>query len=145
MKRFGVFILLLAFLAGCTNFNRGVEEFSGTNEDNDNISNVSNRLDREDTQEWTMDSQNPNFLPLDRRDNVSDQSDINKARQVIEETGTYRAGQVWINGDDMWVTAYKKGMMTESEKVDASSKLRKQLLKALPRYHIEVKVQEDRT
>jgi hypothetical protein len=36
-------------------------------------------------------------------------------------------------------------MMTNQEKSDAEAQLHKMLLKALPRYHIEVNVQEDRT
>lgn len=146
MKKLVVFIMSLSILAGCTNFNRGVEKLYGPNEDQTGFRNVSTRDDDQEyqTRGWTMDEQNPNFLNTDGRRNVNNQADIDQAREVIEGTGAYRSGPVWINGDDMWVTAYKKGMMTDSERVKASTDLQKKLVKALPRYHIEVKIQEDR-
>ncbi|KAB2333176.1 hypothetical protein F7731_16745 [Cytobacillus depressus] len=145
MKKLFVFILILGLTAGCANFNRGVENFTGTNGNDTGLRNISTDERDYNTRDWTMDSQNPNFLNLDGRNKVNNQADIDHARQVIDATGEYRSGPVWINGDDMWVTAYKKEMMTDRQRATASSKLRKKLIEALPRYHIEVKIQEDRT
>lgn len=145
MKKLSVCLFLLAFLAGC-NQNQNADNLYGENEHRDGTSFVSNRLDRQkyNTREWTMDEQNPNFLNFDGN-KVNNQSDIDKARQIIDETGNYELDSVWINGDDMWVTAYKKGVLSDGERVEAAASLRKKLLKALPRYHIVVKIQEDRT
>ncbi len=146
MKRWFVIIMLLVLSAGCTNFNRGVEKLYGPNEDQDGFRNVSTRNDDQDynTRAWTMDEQNPNFPNTTGTNRVNQQSEIDQARQVIDALDGYRSGPVWINGDDMWVTAYKKGMLSDSQRTKEASMLRKKLEHALPRYHIEIKVQEDR-
>jgi hypothetical protein len=45
----------------------------------------------------------------------------------------------------MWVTVYKKGMMTNEQRIDAEAIVHALLIKALPRYKIEVRVLQDRT
>lgn len=147
MKRFLAMVMVLGLTAGCTNFNRGVENFTGTNGEGDGLKNVSTRdaADQEyETRAWTMDEQNPNFPDTTGNSRVNQQAEINQARQVIDGMDGYRSGPVWINGDDMWVTAYKKGMLSDKERANAASKLRNKLENALPRYHIEIKIQEDR-
>jgi hypothetical protein len=96
-------------------------------------------------------NQNPNFLDLHGTRNGAASSgsgntgvDVNKAKQVIGKTNEFRTDSVWINGDRMWVNVYKKGMLTDQAKIDAEARLHKKLTKALPRYNIEVRVQEDR-
>jgi hypothetical protein len=44
----------------------------------------------------------------------------------------------------MSVNVYKKGQPTIQEKLDAQARLHRKLVEALPRYNIEVSVQEDR-
>ncbi|MBU8881032.1 hypothetical protein BGM26_19100 [Bacillus sp. FJAT-29790] len=140
MKKLSIFILLLAFIAGCN------QNQSGKNETRDGTTFISNRLDRQEynTRDWTMDSQNPNFLNFNGNQ-VNNSTDIDKAKQVIDATSEYQSGPIWINGRDMWVTAYKREMMSDRERIEAEARLHKKLIKALPRYHIDVKVQEDRT
>lgn len=91
-------------------------------------------------------NQNPNFLNLNKSgDGANQETDINKARQVINDSKEFRPGSVRINGDDMWVTVYKNGILNDNEKIDAEARIHRDLIRALPRYHIEVKVQEDRS
>jgi hypothetical protein len=146
MKKLGVFLLMLAFMAGCAQ-NQGNENLY-SQETRDGTSFINNDLDRtedNDTLDRTFSGdQNPNFINFDGK-RLDNQDDINHARKVIAANEGYRPGAVWVNGEDMWVTAYRKGMMTNQEKSDAEAQLHKMLLKALPRYHIEVNVQEDRT
>jgi hypothetical protein len=96
-------------------------------------------------------NQNPNFLNLNgTRNGVSSggasnfANDDEKARQVIASTKEFRTDSVIINGNRMWVTVYKKGILTDREKVKAEARLHRKLIHALPRYNIEVRVQEDR-
>jgi len=147
MKNVIFTIFILVFLAACGQ-NQGSENLYGENEIRDGTTLISNRLDQQEynTREWTMDAQNPNFPNTDRnRARVNNQTDIDKARQIIEETNEFRSGPIWINGDDMWVTAYKRGIIADRQRVKDASNLREKLIKALPQYHIQIKIQEDRT
>lgn len=67
-----------------------------------------------------------------------------KVRYVIEHETNYEPGPIMINGQDMWVRVYHNGMMSQEERVQEEAVVHKLLIKALPRYHIEVKMQEDR-
>ncbi len=95
-------------------------------------------------------NQNPNFLDLEGTGSGGEAgsnnqgNDINKAKQVIADTDEFVTDSVSINGDRMWVSVYKKGMLKNQDKIKAEAKLHKKLVRALPRYNIEVRVQEDR-
>jgi hypothetical protein len=94
-------------------------------------------------------NQNPNFLNLSGTGSGSESGsnmglDVDKARQVIRDTKEFKPGSIWINGDRMWVTAYKKGILTERGKIADEARIHRKLVEALPSYNIEVKVQEDR-
>jgi len=95
-------------------------------------------------------NQNPNFLDLGRTGSGGEAgannhgNDINQAKQVIASTDEFKTDSVWINGDRMWVSVYKKGMFSDKTRTDAEARLHKKLIQALPRYNIEVRVQEDR-
>ncbi|MCM3567182.1 hypothetical protein [Neobacillus mesonae] len=95
-------------------------------------------------------NQNPNFLDLDRTGSggeagaSNEGNDIKKAKDVVAATNEFVTDSVWINGDRMWVSVYKKGMLSDREKIAAESRLHKKLVTALPRYNIEVRVKEDR-
>ncbi|WML46257.1 hypothetical protein [Neobacillus sp. PS3-40] len=94
-------------------------------------------------------NQNPNFLNLSGAGSGSESGsnmglDVDKARQVIRDTKEFKPGSIWINGDRMWVTAYKKGILTERGKIADEARIHRKLVEALPSYNIEVKVQEDR-
>lgn len=103
-----------------------------------------------DVVEDDVTDRNPNFLNLNRSfdrgeyDGLNNGSDVDKATKVINGTKEFAADSVWINGDRMWVSAYKKGMLSDRERIDAEARLHRKLTQALPRYNIEVRVKEDR-
>ena len=155
MKKWLLFsFLTLLFVSGC----------EGTNDTNNTatydlrkdksapqyMSNRSVGRDQNHLVEQDITNQNPNFLDLNRTGNGTEQGgnntgiDVDKARQVVSRTKEFRPGSVWINGDRMWVTVYKKGMLTDKERLDAEARIHEKLITALPRYEIEVRVREDR-
>ena len=98
-----------------------------------------------------MDNQNPNFLSLRGTRNGTASSgatnlgvDSNKARQVIDDTKQFGTDSVVINGDRMRVTVFTKGNLTAREKRAATVQLHRKLVKALPRYTIDVSVRDNR-
>jgi hypothetical protein len=86
-------------------------------------------------------NQNPNFIDLSETQ-PNKGTDVNKTREVIEEYTDYEAGQVWVNGEQMWVTAYTHDEMSQDRRTEEEAELRKRLTKAMPRYKINVKIQE---
>lgn len=101
-------------------------------------------IDNDPRMDRTMSDQNPNFVNFSgNRNDIG--KDVEMARQVVKQTKEFEPGPIWVNGEDMWVTVYKKGMLSERDQMDAQSRIHKMLLKALPRYDIEVRVREDRT
>lgn len=146
MKKLSLlFILLLTITTGC---NSDVAGGYDRDEDRDGTKLMSNRWNNDngttDMPGQTMSDQNPNLLNTDGG-KINNGDDISKARQVVNQTNEFRAGSVWINGNHMWVTVYKKGMMADKEKINAESNVHQKLTQALPRYDIEVRVLEDRS
>lgn len=90
----------------------------------------------------TMSDQNPNLVNVGSEKNH--RNDIEHARRTILATKEFTPDSIWINGDDLWVTAVTKGPLTGRERLDAQARLHKILVKALPTYHVEVKIEEDR-
>lgn len=88
----------------------------------------------------TMSDQNPNLVNTGSERNYA--NEIEQARQVINDTNEFTPDAIMINGRDMWVTANTDKKLSAKEKTDAQSRLHKLLTKALPRYDIEVKVNE---
>jgi len=147
MARF-MFVIcsVMLFLIGCQN-----DENASTYKNNEDrngqrfVSNRDNRAsDREGEDGYYILDQNPNFINTGERHNNYGQ-DIDKAKSMINDMKGYRSGPVWINGDNMWVTAYKKGMLSNNERRKEEAKLHRQLTGALPRYDIEVRIREDRS
>lgn len=100
-----------------------------------------------------MNNLNPNFLNLQGTRNgelagnsQSHGKDIDKAKQVINNTGEFRVESVWISsgGDRMRVTAFKKGKLSRADKNAAEARLHRKLIHALPRYMIDVTVLQDK-
>jgi len=146
MKKIFVFLLLIiGVLVGC-NQNENAEGDYDKNHDKNGRAFVKNRtfgFDDEYTMDRQMSEQNPNFPDFDRN-RVNYESYVDKARTVVENTDEFEPGQVWINGSRIWVTAYKKGQLSNKEKIDAEARLHKLLTKAIPAYDVEVTVREDR-
>ncbi|KLT16643.1 hypothetical protein AA980_16540 [Neobacillus vireti] len=145
-------VIMLFMLSGCQNNNRGANEEAYDLRTDRNAPNyMSNRgKDQQHLVEDDITNQNPNFLDLERTGSGGEAgagnqgNDIDKAKQVIAGTNEFVADSVWINGDRMWVSVNKKGMLSDEKKVDAEARLHRKLIQAIPRYHIEVRVKEDR-
>ncbi|QVY61391.1 hypothetical protein [Cytobacillus gottheilii] len=152
MRLFFIMLSAAFFMAGCAqngtqNEVQNTRSLYGQNETSNGTTFLSNSNSERDeqiqrTREHTMDEQNPNFLNLDG--NAVDQSDdINHAKETVRIAG-FETDQVWINGEKLWVTAFHNDRMNQEEKIDAEAILHKALVKALPRYDIEVRVNEER-
>lgn len=145
MKKWLFVLMTVMVLSACNNNPKGL---SDNQEDRAGRSFVANNKDngQDNTQSrgWQRSDQNPNFLNTDGG-RVDYDGYIDKAKQTVNATEEFKAGSIWINGNRMWVTAYKKGQMSRQERVDAEARLHKELVKAVPRYKIEVQVKEDRT
>ncbi|PLR73431.1 hypothetical protein CYJ37_07760 [Bacillus sp. UMB0728] len=142
-------VLLAALLGGCAQDDNvaGIheqnEDQNGTNLITDGGGQVKRGLDQvsDEDRDRTMSDQNPNFLNIDGG-RVNDQSDVDKARQVVNQYTEYEPDEVWINGGRMWVTAHTDKSLSAEEKRKAQAELHKTLTKALPRYNIEVRLSE---
>jgi hypothetical protein len=124
---------------------------SNRGNDRNTPTNMSNRgKNKQHMVEDDITNQNPNFLDLKRTGSggeagaTNQGNDIQKAKQIIADSDEFAADSFWINGDRLWVSVYKKGMLTEQEKIKAEARLHRKLIQALPRYKIEVRVKEDR-
>lgn len=144
LKKFLFLLMVMVLVSGC-----GVQNDSSyvRNEDQHGRQFVDNDLDREEIDERQLETvrnntnQNPNFLDLSDSQPTNG-TDINKAREVVEYYTDYEADEVWINGKQMWVTAHTRKEMTPAERDREEAKLHKRLVKAIPRYKIEVQIKE---
>lgn len=142
----------LFILSGCQNNRDTVnDQTSDLRTDRKTPNYMSNRgKSQQHLVEDDITNQNPNFLDLERTGSGGEAgagnqgNDINKAKQVIADTNEFVTDSVWINGDRMWVSVYKKGMLSNRERINAEARLHRKLIQALPRYNMEVRVQEDR-
>ena len=154
MKKFIFPTLCLAMLllGGCQS-NKNANQASYDLRKDRNVQNMSNRMDNGDRRliGYDVTDQNPNFLNLQGTRNGSASGgsgnmgvDTDKAKQVIASTKEFTTDSIWVNGDRMWVKVYKKGPLTHNQRIADEARLHKKLTHALPRYNIEVRVQESR-
>ncbi|PLS03913.1 hypothetical protein [Neobacillus cucumis] len=155
-------IMFLLLVGGCQGQNdRGANnlrndtsnqnQMSIRGNDGDGVNSMSDRgKNKQHKVEDDITNQNPNFLDLKHTGSGGEAgannhgNDINKAKQVIAGTKGFNTDSIWINGDRMRVTVYKQGTLTDQERNDAEARLHRDLVRALPRYNIDVKVKEDR-
>ncbi|MGJ7920725.1 hypothetical protein [Neobacillus sp. LXY-4] len=144
MKKLNLLILfLLLITTGCaSNEQYSAKKMENRNDQRINTLQQGNQVN--EIRGRTMSDQNPNLVNINGR-SYDRGDDVDHARSVINRMEGFRPGAIWINGSGMWVTAYKKGMMTNDEKIDAEASLHERLTRALPRYRIEVRVLEDRS
>ncbi|WP_456273040.1 hypothetical protein [Bacillus sp. AK031] len=142
MKKFSIVLLLSILLTACgtQNDNMYVQD-----EDQDGRTFVNNDLNDVDTNQnvdTPMETnQNPNFIDLSETQ-PNKGTDVNKAREVIEVYTDYEADEVWINGEQMWVTAHTDEQLSQDKREKEEADLRKRLTRAIPRYKINVKITE---
>ncbi|WP_174734768.1 hypothetical protein [Mesobacillus harenae] len=137
-----VLSLMLALLSGCAG-----NTDNAYNDEDRNGTQLFNAEDarrdaNQETRDWQMSDQNPNFINMSggRHDRSLD---VDKARQTVSQIEGYEPGQVWITGNVLQVTVFKEGHFHERDRARSQRELERLLTKALPRYHIEVTVQED--
>lgn len=72
-------------------------------------------------------------------------SEIEKARQVIEENTEYEAGAVWLKGESLSVTIQENGKIHSGEQRKKEKvRIKRMLTKALPRYNIQVNMENNK-
>lgn len=149
MKKSYLFLFILVVLAGCSSgfqgnekvdVNKNAAEFMNYGHEDKNQKQNQNV---ENVNKDEITEQNPNFLNLntDNETHVNNQGiELNKARDIVENH-KFAAGPIWINGQDMFVTAYSNDNLTSKQRQAARTQLRKELVRALPTYHIKVKIE----
>lgn len=131
MKKVIIIILLIFVLSGC-----GANEDFGFRLDGDNVSEVNYRSGNKT-------DPNSYFMKLNMpKTNKNDQSSVvDKAREVIYQGNLFKAGPIQMIGEMMYITVYPEDHLTNGQKRGARLELRKDLERALPSYHINVKVE----
>ncbi|PLS18354.1 hypothetical protein CVD28_06700 [Bacillus sp. M6-12] len=150
MKRMLFFILLAALftLGACNTKN---ESINTKIHDKDGVRTISNDNARNGNDADLQDpagelplEENPNMLNMSGDNNPTLEDSATKAKDVINRQTGYEAGAVWINGGDMTVTVHKKGAFEgNQERKREQDRLHRLLIKALPRYNIEVNLEEN--
>src|SRR5690606_2335435 len=69
------------------------------------------------------------------------EDDSSKARNVVENAN-FESGTVWVNGDEMRVTAYTDKKLSKKERKKQEQHLHNKLTNSLPRYDIKVKIKK---
>lgn len=136
---------VVLFTAGC-----GVNQESGFGTDEDQngtrfVNNHKNGLKQSDRNVQDMSNGNPNFPNLSSQPGATSSSMgqyVDKARQVVTDESSFEPDEVWINGDQMWVTAHTRKRMGHSELDKNEAMLKEELERALPRFHMNVKITE---
>ncbi|MGM0843500.1 MAG: hypothetical protein ACQEUT_00885 [Bacillota bacterium] len=106
------------------------------------VNNKLNDVDTNQNVDQPMETnQNPSFIDLAETQPTKG-TDIDKAREVIEVYTDYEPGQVWINGQQMWVTAYTHDEMAQDQRNEEEADLNKRLTRAFPRYQVNVQIRE---
>lgn len=140
VKKLALIFFLSMALAGC-----GQDNADSTYKDNQDRAGedlITNREQGDFTNQpggdMTMGDQNPNLLNTDNHNRHNFSQDVQKAKEVITARGL-EPGQIWINGSVMSVTA--KTRLSGKKRNSEEKELREQLVKALPRYEINVEME----
>ncbi|MBW3110384.1 hypothetical protein KYJ26_00810 [Bacillus sp. MCCB 382] len=100
---------------------------------------------RQDESVRDVTDQNPNFPNLTNSQGTTSTTMgvyEDKAREVVRENTKFQPDEVWINGNQMWVTAHTKEEMNMAETDKEEAMLKDKLQRAIPRYDINVKITE---
>ncbi|MFD1735158.1 hypothetical protein ACFSCX_01145 [Bacillus salitolerans] len=86
-------------------------------------------------------NQNPNFIDLtESRPNLG--TDQDKIRDVINTFPEVTPGSVYVVGTDAWVTVHSTKKFSEEDRDQLRHKLLKDITKAMPRYHIHIRIHD---
>ncbi|MCC5803092.1 hypothetical protein [Rossellomorea vietnamensis] len=100
---------------------------------------------RQDKSVRDVTDQNPNFPNLTNSQGTTSTTNgvyEDKAREVVRDYSKFQPDEVWINGNQMWVTAHTKKEMNMAETDKEEAMLKDKLQRAIPRYNINVKITE---
>jgi hypothetical protein len=86
-------------------------------------------------------NQNPNFIDL-TESRPHQGTDQDKMRDVIDTYPNVTPGSVYIVGSDAWITVHSKKKYSKKERDTIRHKLLKDITKAMPRYHIHLRVHD---
>ncbi|QQZ09227.1 hypothetical protein [Heyndrickxia vini] len=125
------FLFLIGLLTGCGS--NQLNDNATTNDGNDKMRKISSNPT----------DQNPNMIDLRQKDPaITVGTDVDKAKYVVKRYKNYYDPTVWVNGNNMWVTAHTGNRLTAKERMKEEAKIHKKLIQALPRYDINVKIEE---
>ncbi|MGE8204999.1 hypothetical protein ACQKP0_10575 [Heyndrickxia sp. NPDC080065] len=126
------FLSLIVLLTGCASNQLNDRSLTNTGEKN-----KYRRITTSTTDE------NPNMIDL-KKGNPAPTigSDVNKAKGVVKSYKDYVPVSVWVNGNNMWVTAHTRERLSPHMRMKREAQLHKKLIQALPRYDINVKIEE---
>lgn len=125
------FLFLIALLTGCGS--NQLNDNATTNDGNDKMRKISSNPT----------DQNPNMIDLRQKDPaITVGTDVDTAKYVVKRYKNYYDPTVWVNGNNMWVTAHTDNRLTAKERMKEEAKIHKKLIQALPRYDINVKIEE---
>ncbi|GIN40297.1 hypothetical protein [Heyndrickxia oleronia] len=127
------FLFLLGLLSGC-----------GSNQLNDDaLTNNGTKDNKYREISTSQTNENPNMIDLKKGDpQPTVGSEVDKAKDVVRSQKGYVPSSVWINGNNMWVNVHTNKRLTHHERMKEESKLHKKLIQALPKYDINVKIDE---
>ncbi len=127
-------------LFGCTNV-QTAEDQNGAhlmkyNENKDGFY----KRDLGDDERFLTNQSSTNYMDLtESRPNIG--TDQDQIREVIDTFDDLEPGSVYINGSDAYVTVHTTNVdYTEKERDHLRHKLLKSITRAMPRYHVHVKV-----
>jgi hypothetical protein len=69
-------------------------------------------------------------------------TDINKAKNVVRSIPGYTPRSIWINGNQMWVTVRTNKNLSNHAKLKEAARIQEKLVQAIPRYDMNVKINE---
>ncbi|WP_071461003.1 hypothetical protein [Bacillus massilinigeriensis] len=147
MNRMLAVLLALALLAGCGMFDNSQSGYKDEDKQGKAIStrddgNVGggHDINASDGMDRTMSDQNPNFPDIGgNRHNFSD--DVAKARETVASVKGFKADEVWIDGGTMNVSVLSSKNLSSGEKEKQAAKIKQKLTNALPRYNIDVNME----
>lgn len=120
----------------------------GMHEDENGTRFIDNRKevnDRQDRSVRNTTNENPNFPNLTNSPGTTSTTTgvyEDKAREVVREYSNFEPDEVWINGEQMWVTAHTQNEMSMAETDKEEAMLKERLEKAIPRFNVNVKITE---
>lgn len=88
---------------------------------------------------------NPNFLDLNTENEAHNNQGAyqQKLREIVEGTGDFDAGMIYINGYKAIVNVTPKGNVSKNDLRWRTNDLQRKLEKAVPRYKIDLRVKNN--